>query len=185
MEVYMKTVCVNTHTYGVEWYGYHTSVTSAFTSFTNCPESFRILVIPSTPGGLPEAGLPDVFFEQYEEWHGAYMRVAWQSLAKAMMIGDMQLAVLQWFLLIHGCGLFSQRCLIIFWTSWAGLLAWTVMQGQLGTISWIPETWLLSMWGRKATKKIRPYWLIKTYIGWSNMIKPDIRWREEMGRDIP
>ncbi|CAL1148718.1 unnamed protein product, partial [Cladocopium goreaui] len=31
-------------------------------------------------GGLPEAGLPEVFFEQYEEWHRAYMR---DSLARS------------------------------------------------------------------------------------------------------
>eukprot|EP00434_Breviolum_minutum_P006341 symbB.v1.2.005594.t1/scaffold326.1/size228935/16 len=31
-------------------------------------------------GGLPEAGLPEAFFEQYEEWHTAYMR---DSLARS------------------------------------------------------------------------------------------------------
>ena len=65
--------------------------------------------------------------------------------------------------LIHDDVFFFLTHVWYFLTSWVDLLAWTVLQGQLGTISWIPETWLRSMWAtqRKETKKYKTYGLMK------------------------
>lgn len=37
---------------------------------------------PSRTGGLPEAGLPEEFFQQYETWHAAYLRDFWPKASE-------------------------------------------------------------------------------------------------------
>ena len=91
------------------------------------------------------------------------MRVAWQSWQRCFssydFLGVMQLAVLQWSGWFMMMFFFFLTHVWYFLTSWVDLLAWTVLQGQLGTISWIPETWLRSMWAtqRKETKKYKTH----------------------------